>query len=132
MIFDFLASPTGLGVAVGFIGGSFGYILVKFHLRPLLRYRTIKSRIAGALAGKIPTRKRKKAAPEPAQIYQECATALSGCYNDILPVWYKLALGNREESPLEAARHLMTLARTKDPKHAEDRIRKIKKELRLT
>ena len=126
MITNLLDSPIGFGIAVGFVAGSFGYILARFWFRPLLAYAAIKRKIAAALAdaGK------NQGLPDAAALRRHAA-ALSDCYSDTLPNWYKLALVNREESPVEAARHLMSLAGTRDPGHVADRMKQVRKHLRL-
>ena len=126
MIGDFLSSPMGLGVAVGFVAGSFGYILARFWFRPLLAYLSIKRKVAAALTGAD----REKRLPG-AEDLRRWAAALTDCYHDTLPQWYKLALANREESPEEAARHLMALAGVKKTEQAAGRIKKIRFYLKI-
>jgi hypothetical protein len=62
---------------------------------------------------------------------RECAAALTACFNDTLPYWYRLVLKNRGERPLEAAKHLMALANVKRPRDAERRVEAVRRALRL-
>lgn len=126
MIGNLLNSPIGFGIAVGFVAGSFGYILARFWFRPLMAYMAIKRKIAAALADGG-----KNQGLADAAALRRHAAALSDCYHDTLPSWYKLALANREESPVEASRHLLSLAGTKDPGHAAERMKQVRKHLRL-
>ena len=130
MIEDLLNTPIALGVGIGFVAGSFGYILSRFWIRPLMRYGSIKRQIATALAAAATADETKKERPHAAALRQAAAT-LTDCYNDTLPQWYKLALANRGESPPEAARHLMTLADTRNAGHAADRIATVKAHLKI-
>ncbi|MBI9085242.1 MAG: hypothetical protein JEZ11_16720 [Desulfobacterales bacterium] len=131
MITNLLNTPIALGVGLGFVAGSFGYILARFWIRPLLSYGSIKRQIAAALAAAGSAAESKTGRPDVA-VLRQTAAALTDCYNDTLPNWYKLALANRDESPLEAARHLMTLADTRNTEHAADRIAKVKAHLKIT
>ena len=126
MITSLLDSPIGFGIAVGFVAGSFGYILARFWLRPLMAYAGLKRKIAAALSNA----EQNQGLPD-AAVIRRLAADLTDCYNDTLPNWYNLALANREESPVEAARHLMSLAGTKEPGHAADRMKKVRNHLRI-
>lgn len=131
MITNWLNTSIAIGVGIGFVGGSFGYILARFWLRPLLAYGHIKRKIAAALAAAGNAAETNTGRPD-AAVLRQTAAALTDCYNETLPNWYKLALANRDESPVEAARHLMTLAGTRNAEHAADRIAKVKAHLKMT
>ncbi len=129
-------NPLVSGAIAGFILGLIGFIIVQFWIRPILGYRKIKGRIASNLR-----RLEKNVQQDGAgnllsdEMKTSCRTlsaALSKSYSETLPGWYKIALGNRREDPMEACGHLMTLSNIREPGHAEKRAAKLKKSLGLT
>ncbi len=126
MILQWLLKPIVWAALLSFLVGSFGYVLARLVIRPLLRYHLLKERIRRAL--EIPG--------EPATAHwratiREYAGALTVCYSRQLPHWYRLALKNRAEDPLEAARHLMTLSNVNHPQHAARRTEDVRRVLNL-
>ena len=126
MIIEWLAKPIVWAALVSFFVGSFGYVLARLVIRPLLRYHILKQRIRQALDGPpaFGTADRKA-------ILREYASALTACYNEQLPHWYRMLLKKRGEAPLEAARHLMTLANVRQPSHADRRSADVRRALRM-
>lgn len=120
MIVEWLSNPIVWAAGLSFCIGAFGYVLFSRMLWPLWRYRRLKQRVE-----KILSASGDKAA------LRECAGALTACYNDTLPYWYRLALKNRGEAPLEAAGHLMTLANVKRPQDAGRRSDAVRRALGL-
>jgi hypothetical protein len=51
---------------------------------------------------------------------------LSDCYDNDIPVWYKIILNRRQESPHEAAKHLIDLVNIQDNSHVLKRLEKAK------
>lgn len=111
---------------VSFLAGAFGYIIVRFWILPIGRYRKIRQRVARDL-------KQLDAgfSEALAKSFREDATLLSDALDLDVPHWYRMVLANRDESPADAAMHLMKLANTKDPSHQESRAAEIRKALRL-
>ena len=126
MIIEWLAKPIVWAALVSFFVGSFGYVLARLVIRPLLRYHIIKQRIRQALDGPSTL-----GTPDRKAILREYASALTTCHNEQLPHWYRLLLKNRGEAPLEAARHLMTLANVRQPPHASRRSADVRRALRM-
>ncbi|MCP4694240.1 MAG: hypothetical protein GY859_39770 [Desulfobacterales bacterium] len=133
-----LLGPYLIPMAVSFFVGSFGYILYFFWLRPVLRYRGEKRRVAAALNAFInqgeageeeKTKGKTKGKKSQAEIFSRCAGSLTMCFNDQLPDWYRLLITRRGESPLDASKHLTVLSNTKDREHAARRVEKIKQAL---
>ncbi len=131
-----LLGPYLIPMAISFFIGSFGYILYFFWLRPVMRYRREKRRVADALnafasqgeAGEEGNPGGKKSQ---AKIFNRRAGSLTMCFNDQLPDWYRLLITRRGESPLDASKHLTALSNTKDREHATRRVEKIKQALKL-
>jgi hypothetical protein len=130
-----------IAAAASFLAGSFGYILFQFWLRPMLRYRAIKRRVARALAGRpagepgadgsaAETGSTKTTAGR--ESLRQLAAALSACYSEQLPDWYQLLLKRRNELPLDAAAYLMKLSGTRHSGHAERQVEAIRRSLNLT
>lgn len=116
------------GAAVGLIMGSFGYVLVRFGLRPLMAYRQLKRRLKGI----VDTAAREKALSEDArEALRHSAVKLQDLLDDVLPVWYKLALKRREERPEEAVRHMQTLANCREQAAIRQRADAVQQSLRL-
>jgi len=100
------------GMAVGLVMGSFGYILVRFGLRPVVAYRRLKGRLADLLDAAT----RDKTLSEEARgAIRRSSLELKDLLDEVLPVWYTLALQKREERPQDAVRHLQTLANCREP-----------------
>ncbi len=116
------------GAAVGLVMGSFGYVLVRFGLRPLMAYRQLKRRIEELL--KTATRE-KALAEETRETLRHAAVKLQDLLDDGLPVWYKLALKRKAERPEEAVRHLQTLANCREPAAIRQRTEAVQQNLRL-
>jgi len=116
------------GVVLGLVMGSFGYVLVRFWAQPVLAYRRLKRRLAGLLD----TAAREQAVPvEARETLRRIALELQGMVDDMLPIWYTLALQKKEERPLDAVRHLQTLANCKEPAAIRQRVAAVQGCLRL-
>ncbi len=133
-----LLGPYLIPMAICFFIGSFGYILYFFWLRPVMRYRGEKRRIASVLNAYIQegdAEKRGKPDGEKekrrSETFNRCAGSLVMCFNDQLPDWHRLLVTRRGESPLDASKHLTALSNTKDREHATRRVEKIKQALKL-
>ena len=117
-------------MAISFIAGSFGYILIQFWLKPVLKYRGVKRKINNALnvfnSGQTED-ERKTAAAD----LRRLADELNTVYGGHLPDWYQLMLKQRDENPPEAAKHLLSLAGTQHLAHARKRVSKVKRALKL-
>ena len=107
-------------VVLGFLLGSGGYILHRFYVKPIIKYRRIKGKIAKAL-----TQLTREAPPPAAKHFRALAAELNHCYSTDLPLWFQLLLTRRKEDPPAVAGHLMTLAKTKNPAHIRQRIEQI-------
>jgi hypothetical protein len=97
-------------IAVGLVAGSLGFVLARFVLAPLARYKLLKRRIE-ALAIRVEDAVPLETVQGEARV---CALSLQGLLDEHLPRWYRLALQNRGERPAEAVRHLQFLAGCRD------------------
>ena len=117
--------------------GAAGYLIVTFWVRPILRYRDIKYQIASDLvffANAIQLQKLDGSLREDTLARQDAnrhrAADLKAIYS-YLPAWYRCLLKQRNEDPLEASSELIGLANESDPKEAKERIKSVKKYLRI-
>ena len=132
MILDFFSSPVGIAAILSFFIGSFGYVIARMWIQPLLRYRMLKSRVSTLLDAAESLSAGSGATAWPAKKIRKTAAKLAECYNQTLPQWYQLMLSNRNESPDTAVADLMALANVRDRRHAPKRIANIRLALRIT
>ncbi len=125
--------PIVSGGIVGLGAGTCGYIMVRFWFRPLMRYRRTRQDIALRMEHylkHIEGEKAKKSSETKLAI-RRLSSDLTGSYHYDLPSWYRILLAHRGESPVQAAKHLMTLSNTRDPVHALKTAEKIRRCLNL-
>ena len=116
------------GIAVGLIMGSFGYVLVRFGLRPVMAYRRLKQ----GLADPVKAAARDKTLTDGTRdSLQRTAAKLQELLDEALPVWYTLSLQKRQERPTEAVPHLQALANCREPAAISKRAVAIIESLRL-
>ena len=126
MIWNFLSSPIVLAALASFFAGSFGYVIAVRVVRPVFSYRRLRRRIDAALT-RVMADPASGGAPE----HNAFAVKLTDAYQKALPQWYRLSLSNRGENPIEAARHLTRLAKTRDREQVARRIAAVRTNLRL-
>lgn len=115
------------GALFGFVVGTIGYIIFKFWLIPIREYRRLKSLIKTDIkyytntisANRWNPKKEKRL-----QTMRKNILDLSDCYDLEIPVWYKIILNRRRESPHEAAKHLMDLVNVHNGSHVFNRLEK--------
>jgi hypothetical protein len=116
------------GIAVGLVMGSFGYVLVRFGLRPVLAYRNLKTR----LATRVNQAAREKALTDEARDgLRRTAMELQDLLDEVLPVWYTMALKKRDEQPHVAIGHLQALVNCQTPDAIRQRAAAVQQSLRL-
>jgi len=125
MVLEWLAKPIVWAALASFFAGSFAYVLARLVIRPLIGYQMLKQRVRKALETTTDGRQGRPGA------LRAHAAALTDCYNDRLPGWYRLVLRNRGEEPLEAARHLMALANMRPGEPAAARAKSVRRTLRM-
>jgi len=131
MILEFFTSPVGIAAILSFFIGSFGYVIMKMWVQPLMRYRLLKSKVGALMQTTENLAGDAEPGAFPAKEIRKTAAKLADCYTNTLPQWYQLMLANRDESPEAAVADLMALANVKDRQHAPKRIAKIRTALRL-
>lgn len=115
------------GALFGFAVGTSGYIIFKFWLLPIRKYRRLKAIIKADVQyydmaiseNKWNAEKKKRL-----QKTRKNIIDLSDCYDYEIPVWYKIVLKRRRESPHDAAQHLMDLVNVQEGSHAFKRLEK--------
>jgi len=124
MIAELITAPLFWAALASCLLGCFGYVLARLVMRPVLGYRSLKRRIRRGLE------KRDGTAAQADQ-FRTWADRLTNYHQETLPRWYRLSLQRRDESPREAARHLMALSNTRNPDHAARRAAKVCRALKL-
>ncbi|WP_373500378.1 hypothetical protein [Desulfococcus sp.] len=123
---------------VSFVLGASSYIIVRYWVLPIGRYQTRKRAVEGLLpryraarAGEAPEGSDGMTVADYSKALRKQADLLSDSFDLDLPHWYRMLLGNRQESPVEAARLLMTLANTRHADHINQQIGRIRAALKL-
>ncbi len=131
-------NPLYIAAFVSFLSGAAGYIIVRFWILPIGRYRTLKKEISQALSvftGNMVHNIADKAAEarmkEIRKAFRSYAVRLSDVYDLDIPHWYRMVLANRKESPPDAAKDLMKLASTRDANHIRKQAEAIRQALGL-
>ncbi|MCW7752765.1 hypothetical protein OOT00_02045 [Desulfobotulus sp. H1] len=122
------------GVVVGFFLGSFGYILTRFIVSPVFRYRKIKKHLRVDLkAAEMSAEKDTLNRTDLARIdgFRGHAKAIIHHVDMVLPLWFRLSLERQDERPMDAAAELMTLANIRNPEHLKKRIAAVRNYLHL-
>jgi hypothetical protein len=118
-----------LAATISFGLGAFGYVLFRFFLLPIRRYRRMKAGVRSLLT-------RAAAAGtfggQEAEEIRKLAADISTCYYDELPVYYRLQLTRRNERPIEASQMLMAFSGMKQPEHIRKKANDILEALRCT
>jgi hypothetical protein len=116
-----------------FFLGSFGYVVVRFWVRPIFKYRSIRKRVIQNLADYLNSFDQEDAGENFHGVINQRAEEmlrntldLKECFNGQLPVWYKMLLRGRGEFPEEIANHLMALSNTRNYNNARNRMEKIR------
>lgn len=130
--------PIYSGAITGFVLGTLGYTMVRFVIRPIFSYKKVKRRIVSTINdylnlvhNEIENPNIREKIEESIRVIREQAQELSSCYENVLPVWYRILLKRRGEIPIEACKHLVMLSNTREYKHAQNRTEKIKQTLGL-
>lgn len=127
MIASFLTHPLVIAALISFLIGSFGTVVFLMVIRPVAAYYRLKRQIRKAL-----TRMSQPEASGGAPALTGLAAELTAVYQKTLPQWYRLVLSNRDERPMDAARDLARLAKTRAPEQIRARIEDIRGALHLT
>jgi len=129
-----------IAASASFVIGLLGYIVVRFWIKPIVRYTTTKRKLNHELtrylaqisetAGteKKKVKNRSKPALRGARKY---TMTLSSCYGEEIPYWYRLLLDSREESPTEALGLLTNLSKIRDEEQIKGRIAHARKKMGL-
>jgi len=116
------------GAAVGLVMGSFGYVLIRFGLRPVLGYRRLKRRLSSLLNR---VEGLESLTEDERHLIRRLAVELQTAVDDGLPQWYILALKNKEVHLRDAVRHLQTLANCKGQEAIHTRAQGVRTSLKL-
>ena len=112
----FLSGINLAGAILGFVIGVFGFIIVKYWIRPVSTYGRLKRRIEKAvddhllLVSEKETGNREKAVAGSQKQLRKLAQELTDAFHHELPSWYRLRLRSRGEQPPEAVAGLMKLS----------------------
>jgi len=118
-----------------FVIGASGYIIVRFWVLPINRYRKRKRAVAATLSRYADARMNGSPGDTISQhfsaTFRRQAADLSEAFDVDVPHWYRMVLKSRGESPIDATRLLMKLANTQNAVHREQQINRIKETLGL-
>jgi hypothetical protein len=124
--------PVYIAAFSCFFLSAFGYVLYRFWLRPVLRYRLLKKDARTNIASYLDTinihdetMANQKATEKRIQAIRLLSGDLNNCFHEERPSWYKLLLQRREESPVDASKHMVVLSNTRNYSHARNRAEKI-------
>lgn len=124
-----------IAALISFSLGAAGYIVFRFWLLPIGRYRRIKDQITESMVHhelKLTRENAFQLSPDQSETCRKQSVALTDAYYGELPHWYRMVLANRKESPDDASKNLLALSGIRDPDHARNRIRNIKSNLNLS
>jgi hypothetical protein len=127
-----------VALALSFLSGMMGYIIIYFWLRPIGQYKKQKHSLKNVLdlfeslldRYEIQTWK-ETTALDLLQSARKAATVMAEVYTTKLPYWYKLVLGRRGEAPIKATGPILALANIRHPEHARIRLRQVRKALQI-
>lgn len=100
-----------VGVTVGLVAGSFGYVLFRFAWHPARQYRRLKKQIATIVGSDRQTNDLSAAERDR---LRQWAVELHTLTTDTLPRWFQLALERRGEDPVETVRQLQHLVNCRE------------------
>ncbi len=121
-----------------FILGSFSYIIMKFFIIPIIKYKKIKREIFSSIFNYLNTINDDRSDSRIQTKIDECVNNmrqlsddLAECHDIVIPVWYRLLLLKRGESPEIASEHMNILYNTRDYERAKNRKEKILEALKI-
>ena len=127
-----------IAIAVSFVVGFLGYIIIRFWIIPIFKYRKLKNQVINDMTHYLNSINQED---EGESIYGEInnisksmcknASDLTDCFHYTLPEWYKMLLNSRGESPEDATKHVMGLSNTRNYDHAQNRLEKIRQSLKI-
>ena len=124
--------PIYIAAVGSFVLSAFGYVIYHFWVRPVMRYRWLKKDARTNIASYLDTINgtedemiNNDAVEKVINIIRSLSNSLNTCFNEELPEWYKLLLQRREESPVDASKHMMVLSNTRNYTHARIRAERI-------
>ena len=130
--------PLHIIAVISFLSGALGYIIVQFWIRPILRYRKIKHRIASELTrffdvepSEVAVDSDREQTAEPRASIRKYSIGLTDCFNYDLPRWYRMVLKQRGENPIEASQYLMKLSNTHEGASAARQVEAVRDHLRI-
>jgi hypothetical protein len=133
----FLTGIHLVGAVLGFLAGVFGFIIVRYWIRPVSAYGRLKRKIADAvirhlaLAADPPESGNKADLSGSQKQLRRLAQELTDAFHHDLPHWYRIRLRSRGEQPPEAAAGLMKLSGSLKAEPARKGAEKIRRLLHL-
>jgi len=129
-----------IAAGVSFVVGLLGYIIVRFWIKPILRYTTTKRKLNHELtrylaqmsetAGSEKKKTQNRGRPVLRNARKHTMNLVS-CYGEKIPYWYRLLLDSRGESPSEALSLLTNLSKIRNQEQIKDRIDRARKKMGL-
>lgn len=119
-----------LALGASFFMGLFGYIILRYWIVPISKYRRLKNHIRETLAA-VDANGSKPPDNAIAATVRKHSVELIDILSLEIPHWYKLVLKNREESPEAAAAALQKMANTRHPDHLRKQAETVSRSLGL-
>jgi hypothetical protein len=119
-----------------FLMGACGYIIVRFWIIPISRYRRAKRRLRGHLTayrrllpGDDAARLKGPVSRKTVRDIRRWGVKLADLHDEALPYWYRLVLMTRKESPREATEPILRLENMPTSRQARECIQEIGRHL---
>lgn len=134
---NFLSGINLVGAVLGFVIGVFGFIIVRYWIRPVSAYVRLKRRVADAVEAHLSIMPADAGSDDAAGVKEsrmrlrKLSQELTDTFHHDLPHWYRIRLRARGELPPEAAADLMKLSGAKQVAPARKGAVKIQKHLRI-
>lgn len=109
--------PIYWAALFSFVVGACGYIIVRFWIVPISRYRKLKRLLVQGIddcarklsESKDPARWKHAAGKANLREFRRLGVKLVDLHNGDLPYWYRLILLTRQESPIDAIEPILRL-----------------------
>ena len=132
-MFAMIDTSLLIAAAASFVAGLVGYIIVRLWIVPIWRYRTARRHLDQVLSAYLGNATESSGHPSEAsqprqekerlQQARQFAMALVDGYTGQVPVWYRLLLDSRGESPSTALDLLSNLSKINNLQQRCQRIR---------
>ena len=118
-----------IGIITGFLAGSFGYIVFRFLLKPVISYKYIKKNIIKNIKYFEDENFTIDKTSEGCKNLNQNAKDLSEFYDTAMPVWYKTMLNSNNEDAYDIVNILIKITSSTKKEHITKHIKELKNKL---